>query len=58
MEEVKACDYKNLPYAQSFVIYQQPGGDMFEPMEALKCGSIFTSLCMPYTFWRFKNGQK
>lgn len=59
MDNNTVYDYNQKPYAQAFVIYQQPGGDLFEPMQALKCGTIFPALSMPYTFWRFKkNGQK
>lgn len=50
----KWCE-KNRPLAQAFVINQGFGEDMFCPMEALKKGTVYPALYMPYTFWRFKN---
>lgn len=43
------------PLAQAFVVRQGEGEDMFCPAEALKKGTVYPALYMPYTFWRFKN---
>ena len=36
------------PYAKLFINYQQPGGDLFEPDEALYKGTVFPALYIPY----------
>lgn len=41
-------------YATAIVYYQRQNEDLFEPDEALSKGTIFPSLYMPYTYWRFK----
>jgi hypothetical protein len=46
-----------LPYATAFVIYQKENEDMFEPMDALRAGTIYPALYMPYKGrWNKKNG--
>lgn len=42
-------------YAAAFVLFQQPG-DVYEPMEGLRNGTIFPELNMPYQPGRLKNG--
>ena len=48
---------RTLPYAAAFVIYQKQNEDRFEPMDALKMGTIFPSLNMPYKGRWNKNGK-
>ena len=58
MENNNACKQCEMKYAQAYVIYQSRGEDVYEPYEALKNGTIFPTLNMPYTFWRFNNAKK
>lgn len=58
MENKNACKSCETKYAQAYVIYQSRGEDVYEPCEALMNGTIFPTLNMPYTFWRFKNAKK
>lgn len=58
MENRNACKSCETKYAQAYVIYQSRGEDVYEPYEALKNGTIFPALNMPYTFWRFNNAKK
>ena len=56
--EIKSvADNCKMRYAQAFVINQAYGENMYEPMEALSKATIFPSLYMPYTFWRFNKGN-
>ena len=52
-----SCNVRPM-YATSIVYYQRQNEDLFEPCEALLRGTIFPSLYMPYTNWRFGNDKK
>ncbi len=56
MENANISENKNQTpmYATAIVYYQRQNEDMYEPCEALKKGTIYPSLYMPYTCWRFK----
>ena len=54
MENINAVNLKQPMYATAVVYYQRKNEDMYEPAEALCKGTIYPSLYMPYTYWRFK----
>ena len=47
-----------LPYATAFVVYQNYNEDTYEPMDALKAGTIYPKLDMPYVGRWKKNGKQ
>ena len=46
-----------LPYAAAFVVYQNYNEDTYEPMDALKAGTIYPKLDKPYKGRWKKHGK-
>ena len=53
MENINSVNNTQPLYATAIIYYQRKNEDMYEPCEALQKGTIYPSLYMPYTYWRF-----